>query len=72
MRINKKLLSLLTASIALMGISGCSQRISALNDTMKLAFVGDSDVKLTTEQVKANPYASIYVKIDDTPKHLLF
>lgn len=68
MRINKKLLSLLTASIALMGISGCSQRISALNDTIKLAFIGDSDIKLTTEQVKANPYASIYVKIDDTPQ----
>ena len=67
MRINKKLL-LLTASIALMGIAGCSQRISALNDTMKLAFIGENDIKLTTEQIEANPYASIYVKIEDIPQ----
>ena len=67
MRINKKLL-LLTASIALMGIAGCSQRISAINDTMKLAFIGESDIKLTTEQIEANPYASIYVKIEDIPQ----
>ncbi|MGI2072242.1 YjbF family lipoprotein [Shewanella baltica] len=67
MRINKKLL-LLTASIALMGMTGCSQRISALNDTMKLAFIGENDIKLTTEQIEANPYASIYVKIEDIPQ----
>lgn len=68
MRINKKLLPLITLSAVLVGISGCSQRISALNDTIKLAFIGDDDVKLTTEQVKANPYASIYAKLDDTPQ----
>ncbi|WP_198780465.1 YjbF family lipoprotein [Shewanella putrefaciens] len=68
MRINKKLLPLVTLSAVLVGISGCSQRISALNDTIKLAFIGDDDVKLTTEQVKANPYASIYAKLDDTPR----
>lgn len=68
MRINKNLLSLLTVSVVLMGVTGCSQRISALNDTIKLAFIGEDDVKLTTEQVKANPYASIYAKIGDTPQ----
>ncbi|PIW61870.1 YjbF family lipoprotein [Shewanella sp. CG12_big_fil_rev_8_21_14_0_65_47_15] len=68
MRINKKLLPLVTLSAVLVGMSGCSQRISALNDTIKLAFIGDDDVKLTTEQVKANPYASIYAKLDDMPQ----
>ncbi|MGL5046032.1 MAG: YjbF family lipoprotein [Shewanella sp.] len=66
MRINKKILSLLTISAVLIGISGCSQRMSALNDTLKLAFIGDDDVILSAEQIKANPYASIYAKIDDT------
>ncbi|MGL4713391.1 MAG: YjbF family lipoprotein, partial [Shewanella sp.] len=66
MRINKKILSLLTISAVLIGISGCSQRMSALNDTIKLGFIGDDDVILSTEQIKANPYASIYAKIDDT------
>lgn len=68
MRIHKKLLPLVTLSAVLIGISGCSQRISALNDTIKLAFIGDDNVKLTTEQVKANPYASIYAQIDNTPQ----
>lgn len=68
MRITKKRLSLLTTSIVLISITGCSQRISALNDTMKLAFIGESDIKLTTEQIEANPYASIYAKIDGTPQ----
>lgn len=68
MRINKKLLPLVALSAVLVGMSGCSQRISALNDTIKLAFIGDDDVKLTTEQVKANPYASIYAKLEDTPQ----
>ncbi|ABM24325.1 MULTISPECIES: YjbF family lipoprotein [Shewanella] len=68
MRINKNLVRLLTISTVLMGITGCSQRISALNDTIKLAFLGEDDVKLTSEQVKSNPYASIYAKIGDTPQ----
>lgn len=68
MRIDKKRLPLVALSAVLVGMSGCSQRISALNDTIKLAFVGDDDVKLTTEQIKANPYASIYAKLDDTPQ----
>lgn len=68
MRINKLLLPILAISSALIGLTGCSQRISALNDTLKLAFLGENDVKLTTEQVNANPYASIYAKIDNSPQ----
>lgn len=66
MRINNKIFSLVTVSAVLCAISGCSQRISALNDTIELAFIGDKDVILTPEQISANPYASIYAKIGDT------
>ncbi len=67
MRIHNKLW-LLALSMSLLGLTGCSQRISALNDTIKLAFIGDKDITLTKEQVSAIPYASIYAKIDDTPQ----
>ncbi|MFB2642120.1 YjbF family lipoprotein [Shewanella bicestrii] len=68
MRIYTKLFPLLALSAFLISVSGCSQRISALNDTIKLAFIGDDDVTLNAEQIKANPYASVYVQIEDTPQ----
>lgn len=66
MRINNHILSLVTVCAVLIGSTGCSQRISALNDTIKLAFIGDNDATLTPEQIRANPYASIYAKIGET------
>lgn len=68
MRIHKKLLSLLTISIVLVNTIACSQRISALNDTLKLAFIGDKDTQLSEQQVNNIPYASIYARIDDIPQ----
>ena len=68
MRIHKKLLSFLTISIVLINTTACSQRFSALNDTLKLAFIGDNDTVLSTQQVNDIPYASIYAKIDDVPQ----
>lgn len=66
MRIYKRLFPFIAASAVCLSLSGCSQRISALNDTVKLAFWGNEDIVLSPEQVSANPYASIYVKIEDT------
>ncbi|MFB2637765.1 YjbF family lipoprotein [Shewanella bicestrii] len=68
MRINKNILPLIVVSAVCVGLSGCSQRISALNDTIKLAFLGTEDIVLSPEQVAAIPYASIYAKLDDTPQ----
>lgn len=68
MRIHKKLLSLLTISIVLVNTIACSQRISALNDTLKLAFIGDKDTQLSEQQVNNIPYASIYARIDGIPQ----
>lgn len=68
MRIHKNLLSLLIVSIVLINTTACSQRISALNDTLKLAFIGDEDTQLSTQQVNNIPYASIYARIDDIPQ----
>ena len=68
MRIHKKLLSLLTISIVLVNTTACSQRISALNDTLKLAFIGDKDTQLSEQQVNNIPYASIYARIDGIPQ----
>ncbi|PWF63907.1 lipoprotein YmcC precursor [Shewanella sp. BC20] len=68
MRIYKTIFPLIAFSAVCIGLSGCSQRISALNDTVELAFFGNKDVELTPEQVSAVPYASIYAKIEDTPQ----
>ncbi|QYJ79945.1 YjbF family lipoprotein [Shewanella acanthi] len=59
-----RLFPLIGLSALLLSISGCSQRISALNDTIALAYYGNPDIVLTPEQIKANPYASIYAKIE--------
>lgn len=66
MRIYKRIFPIIAISAVIVGLSGCSQRISALNDTAKLAFLGSDDVVLSPEQVSSNPYASIYVKLEDT------
>ncbi|UKA10877.1 YjbF family lipoprotein [Photobacterium damselae] len=50
---------------ALLLLSGCSQRASDANDTVKLAMFGTPDVIKSAQEIEQLPYASTYVRIGD-------
>ncbi|WIG69262.1 YjbF family lipoprotein [Photobacterium damselae] len=60
MNVNK-----LVLPVALLLLSGCSQRANDANDTVKLAMFGTPDVVKTAQEIKQLPYASTYVRIGD-------
>jgi hypothetical protein len=61
--------TLLTLTILLStGITGCSQKFNDVNDTLSVAFFGDSDTKLASDDVQRLPYASLYAQVDDGPQ----
>ncbi|MGR5287446.1 YjbF family lipoprotein [Vibrio maritimus] len=50
---------------SLLALTACSQRFQDVNATLSEAFLGADDVVMTAEQIKALPYASAYVRIND-------
>jgi hypothetical protein len=46
-------------------LTACSQRFQDVNATLSEAFLGADDVVMTAEQIKALPYASAYIRIND-------
>lgn len=59
--ISKLLLILATALF----VSGCSQKITNINDTVRVAVQGTADIHKSTNTIAALPYASTYVRIDN-------
>lgn len=49
-------------------LTGCSQRISSVNETLKEAFWGIDDVELSAKQIADIPFASAYVRLNNGPK----
>lgn len=49
-------------------LSGCSAVSNKTVDTLWHAFSGPPDVVLSTEQIRALPYASAYLRVGDGPK----
>ena len=56
-----KLLMILTALL----ISGCSQKITSVSDTVRLAVKGTADINKSANTIATLPYASTYVRIDN-------
>ncbi|PSU20052.1 YjbF family lipoprotein [Photobacterium phosphoreum] len=59
--ISKRLLISVTALL----LSGCSQKITSVNDTVRVAIKGTADIHKSTNTIAALPYASTYVRIDN-------
>ena len=55
---------LLLSATALM-LSGCSQKITNLNDTVRLAVQGTADIHKSAYDIAKLPYASTYVRINN-------
>lgn len=54
-----------TAMVSLISVlSGCSQRIDSLKDTVSLALFQADNIYISREKVAALPYASIYAQIE--------
>ena len=49
-------------------LAGCSQKFKDVNDTMKLAVLGDADTELHADDINNLPYASIYARIGNGPQ----
>ncbi|RWX56605.1 YjbF family lipoprotein [Photobacterium chitinilyticum] len=49
-------------------LSGCSQKFNDVNDTVNLALFGETDTKLTQDEIQNLPYASIYARVADGPQ----
>ncbi|WP_408900773.1 YjbF family lipoprotein [Photobacterium piscicola] len=66
----KKLIShpisrLLLLSATALSITGCSQKITSVNDTVRLAVQGTADVHKSAYDIAQLPYASTYVRINN-------
>ncbi|PSW39612.1 YjbF family lipoprotein [Photobacterium phosphoreum] len=59
--ISKQLLISVTALL----LSGCSQKITSVNDTVRVAIKGTADIHKSANTIAALPYASTYVRIDN-------
>lgn len=55
---------------ALVTLSGCSQKIQNIGNTLHVATMGYKDVALSQEQIKALPYAAIQLKWGPGPRVL--
>ncbi|MBN3081190.1 YjbF family lipoprotein [Pectobacterium jejuense] len=63
-----KVNSLLAIPFLSILLVGCSQNMSSVGKTFKLAFVGQDDTHVTAKQVANTPYASAYLKVGKAPQ----
>lgn len=56
---------LLLMSATALFVSGCGQKITSINDTVRIAIQGTADIHQSTDAIAALPYASTYVRIDN-------
>jgi hypothetical protein len=49
-------------------ISGCTQNVTLLGETAKLAVIGQSDAQLPVQKIEQLPYASAYLKVGKAPQ----
>lgn len=60
--------SLISLTLSLFLLTGCSQNFKDVNDTMGLAFFGEADAALSTTDINQLPYASLYARVEDGPQ----
>ncbi|MCW8328221.1 YjbF family lipoprotein [Photobacterium sp. SDRW27] len=68
MQLLQRLILLVSVVLISTSLTGCSQKFNDVNDTMKLAILGDADAELNADDITSLPYASIYARIDDGPQ----
>ncbi|UTV26991.1 YjbF family lipoprotein [Photobacterium atrarenae] len=49
-------------------MSGCSQKFNDVNDTLRLALLGETDVQKSELEIQSLPYASLYARLGDGPQ----
>lgn len=54
-----------------LSLTGCSQKIQSVQETLKLAFSPPEDITKSKEDIDALPYASLYAKVGDNPRAFL-
>lgn len=64
-RISHSISRLLLLSATTFFVVGCSQKITSVNDTVRLALQGTADMHKSTYDITQLPYASTYVRINN-------
>ncbi|RUO46664.1 hypothetical protein CWE21_10945 [Pseudidiomarina aquimaris] len=59
---------LVVCSLTFLLLSGCSNRVENMANTIETTLFGHQGVELSTERVNAYPYAAAYIKTDDFPQ----
>ncbi len=54
-----------------LSLSGCSQKIQSVQETLKLALFPPDDITRSKDDVNALPYASLYAKVGKNPRAFL-
>lgn len=54
-----------TSLLSVILLTGCVQKFSHVNDTLKEAFNGFDDISMTAEEISQLPYASSYMRFND-------
>ncbi|MEJ2767030.1 YjbF family lipoprotein [Photobacterium sp. MCCC 1A19761] len=49
-------------------VSGCSQKFNNVNDTLRLALLGETDIHKSHLEIQSLPYASMYARLGDGPQ----
>lgn len=70
MMINKNK-TLFACTSLILALTGCTQRFSDVNATLKSAFIGPEDVTLNQADLSKIPYATSYVRINDGAQVLM-
>lgn len=70
MHLTLKKTAVSSALLLLFALSGCSQKVQDLSETVRVATLGYKDVELSRAQITALPYAAIQLKWGQGPRVL--
>lgn len=63
-----RLFSLFPLILTVAVLTGCTQKFNDVNDTIKLALLGEPDTNVSQQKIQELPYASIYARVYDGPQ----
>ncbi|UXI00533.1 YjbF family lipoprotein [Photobacterium sp. TY1-4] len=68
MRPSRPILSPFILLLAMLSLSGCSQKFNDVNDTLHLALLGENDIQKSDLEIQSLPYASMYARLGNGPQ----
>lgn len=67
-RFSRPIRAWFTLVLATLFLSGCSQKFNDVNDTLRIALLGENDAQKSALEIQSLPYASLYARLGDGPQ----